>query len=87
MLLIDWDSSREITELTGKQHGNVMGDIRNMVEDLELPELTFQSGYKDQNYQERASFNLPRDLTDLQSTNHAPRRYAVGCQTENNVQQ
>jgi phage regulator Rha-like protein len=71
-------SSLEIAELTGKRHGNVMADIRTMLEGLGLPELSFQSGYKDQNNQQRAAFNLPRDLTETLITGYSiPLRHKV----------
>ena len=40
-------SSREIAELTGKQHNNVMADIRKMLEDLDLSSPDFSGQYKD----------------------------------------
>ena len=35
-------SSREIAELTGKRHDNVMADIRSMLSELKIDVLTFQ---------------------------------------------
>lgn len=54
-------TSRELAELTGKEHKNVMADIRDESEKLEKDgentELIFQLGeYKDQNNQSRPQF-------------------------------
>ena len=38
-------SSVEIAELTGKEHKNVLRDIRKMLEELELGELSFERSY------------------------------------------
>lgn len=40
-------SSREIAELTGKRHANVIRDIREMLTGLGITELTFESSYID----------------------------------------
>ena len=40
-------SSREIAELCGKEHRNVLADIRTMCEQLNLDVLTFQHIYLD----------------------------------------
>ena len=39
-------SSREIAELTGKEHRNVMSDIRKMLDDLNLDAANFSATYK-----------------------------------------
>lgn len=53
-------SSREIAELTKKEHSNVMRDIRNMFEQLD-PDgaFSFESTYLDGQNKERPLFNLP----------------------------
>ncbi|HEX5285649.1 MAG TPA: Rha family transcriptional regulator [Polaromonas sp.] len=67
-------SSREIAELTGKRHDNVMADIRNMLEELlNSPEFSGQHDekawgnihgtYKDKTGRTLACVNLPKDLT------------------------
>jgi phage regulator Rha-like protein len=56
-------SSREIAELTGKAHSNVIRDIRVMLEALGEAQLSFESGYRAGNGQRRAEFRLPKDLT------------------------
>lgn len=38
-------NSREIAELTGKRHGNVIRDAELMLEELGLDELKFESVY------------------------------------------
>ena len=38
-------SSLEIAKLTGKEHKNVLADIRTMLEELEIEELSFQRFY------------------------------------------
>jgi Phage regulatory protein Rha (Phage_pRha) len=56
-------TSREIAELTGKRHSDVLRDIRSMFTALDLAERTFASGYLDANNQERIEFLLPYDET------------------------
>ena len=55
-------TSMEIAELTGKQHKNVMRDIRNMEPGWEkVAGLKFELGsYKDANGQLRPCYNLSR---------------------------
>jgi Rha family phage regulatory protein len=59
-------SSREIAELTGKRHDNVMRDIRVMLNELHGAggALTFEDTYTNpKNAQVYAIFNLPKDET------------------------
>lgn len=71
-------SSKEIADLTEKQHSNVLRDIRKMLAGLGLPELKFESGYLDAQNQSRVCFNLPRDLTETLITGYnIPLRHKV----------
>lgn len=71
-------SSIEIADLTGKQHTNVLRDIRKMLAGLGLPELKFESGYLDAQNQYRVCFKLPRDLTETLITGYnIPLRHKV----------
>lgn len=56
-------SSREIAQLTGKEHPNVMRDIRGMLEELGEDALRFEGIYSDAYGREQPCFNLPKDLT------------------------
>jgi phage regulator Rha-like protein len=56
-------SSREIAELTDKQHGHVMRDIRAMLESLGLDASRFGETYKDSANREQTEYKLPKDLT------------------------
>lgn len=57
-------SSREIAELTGKRHDNVVRDIEKMLKDVGLGVLNFEETYiNEQNGQEYRCFNLPKNLT------------------------
>jgi Rha family phage regulatory protein len=56
-------TSREIAELTGKDHGHVLRDIRAMLESLDLGESTFGCTYFDAQNKERPEFKLPYDET------------------------
>lgn len=56
-------SSREIAELTGKQHKDVIRDIRNMLNQLEIQSAQFGAQYKDSTGRSLPMFNLPKDET------------------------
>ncbi len=53
-------SSLEIAKLTGKEHYNVLRDIRNMLEELEINALSFEGVYSDAKKEQRKCFNLPK---------------------------
>lgn len=53
-------SSREIAELCGKRHDNVMTDIRNMLELLKIQSPEFLGDYKDDKGRTYPCFNLPK---------------------------
>ena len=63
-------SSLEIAELTGKQHKNVLVDIRKMLDDLGIDSAQFGSQYKDSTGRSLVMFNLPKDLVDLLLTKY-----------------
>lgn len=56
-------SSREIAELTGKQHKNVMADCRNMFEMLSIQSADFSADYQDERGRTYQEFLLDQDLT------------------------
>ena len=56
-------SSLEIAELTGKQHKNVLADIRKMLDDLEIDSAIFSAQYKDSTGRSLPMFNLPKEET------------------------
>ena len=56
-------SSLEIADLTGKQHKNVLADIRKMMDDLEINSAEFTAKYKDSTGRSLVMFNLPKDET------------------------
>ena len=71
-------SSREIAELTGKEHFNVMRDIRSLVDDLEITHLRFEGRYKDSTGRTLPMFNLPyRETTILLTGYSVPMRAKV----------
>ena len=55
-------SSREISELTGKRHDNVMRDIRSMLTELhgEGGVLIFEASYLNEQNKEQPCFHLPK---------------------------
>ena len=56
-------SSLEIADLTGKQHKDVIRDIRNMLNQLEIHSAQFGAQYKDSTGRSLPMFNLPKDET------------------------
>ena len=63
-------SSREIAELTGKQHKDVIRDIRNMLNQLEIQSAQFGAQYKDSKGRTYPCYNLPKELADLLLTKY-----------------
>ncbi|MGY2362735.1 Rha family transcriptional regulator [Pseudomonas azotoformans] len=71
-------SSREIAELTGKRHDNVMADIRSMLSELKIDALTFQGIYLDSMNRQQAEYLLDHEHTDCLLTGYsAAMRMAV----------
>lgn len=56
-------SSREIAELTGKEHYNVLRDISRMLSELKVPPLSFEGSYRAADNTMRPCFNLPKRET------------------------
>lgn len=56
-------SSREIAELTGKQHKHVLEDTRNMLNGLGIDSAAFAAQYKDSIGRSLPCFNLDKELT------------------------
>lgn len=56
-------TTREIAELTGKQHNNVKRDVREMLERLELDALRFERIYMDSRKRKQTEYSLTKDLT------------------------
>ncbi|MFP1031868.1 Rha family transcriptional regulator [Acinetobacter baumannii] len=56
-------SSKEIADMTGKEHYNVLADIRNMFEQLQIDSTEFSGQYKDSTGRTLPYFNLNKDLS------------------------
>jgi phage regulator Rha-like protein len=71
-------SSREIAELTGKQHKHVLADIRNMLKLLGMQPAEFSARYQDAKNESRECFNLPKhECTTLVSGYSIPLRHKI----------
>lgn len=71
-------TSREIAELTGKQHAHVMRDVRTMLEALEKDVSSFGSIFKDSYGRTQQEYKLDRELTlTLVSGYDIPLRHRV----------
>lgn len=70
-------SSREIAELTGKRHGNVLRDIEKMLSELEISQLKFESTYFDEQGKERREYSLPYRECEILITGYDTRRRAA----------
>lgn len=71
-------SSREIAELTGKQHRNVKRDIESMLRELKKDVLSFERIYFDSMNRQQTEFHLDRELTEILITGYnIPLRAAV----------
>lgn len=56
-------SSKEIADLTGKDHKHVLADIRNMFEQLNIQSANFSANYKDSLGRTYPCFNLDKELS------------------------
>jgi phage regulator Rha-like protein len=71
-------TSREIAELTGKEHKNVLADIRKMLEELVYDSADYSAQYIDPTGRTLPCFTLPKDLTiTLVSGYNVQMRYAI----------
>lgn len=71
-------TSREIAELTGKQHKHVLEDVRKMLDELGLSSADFSSQYKDSTGRTLPCFNLPhRECMILVSGYSIPMRARI----------
>lgn len=58
-------SSREIAELTGKNHADVTRDIRKMLAELELSTADFSAIYKDSMNRDQIEYLLDKELCNV----------------------
>lgn len=70
-------SSREIAELTGKLHKNVMADIRAMCDQLEIDSAEFSAQYMDGTGRMLPCFELDRYHTEVLVTGYDVKRRAA----------
>jgi Rha family phage regulatory protein len=56
-------SSREIAELTGKEHKNIKRDIVNMCDQLKIGALKFEQTYLDSQNKKQTEYLLPKNET------------------------
>ena len=64
-------SSREIAELTGKNHADVLADIRKMLKDLEKDQSCFADIFLDAYERKQPMFSLDREHTDCLLTGYS----------------
>lgn len=62
---IETMTSREMAELSGKRHDNVLRDIKNILENIDLDVLKFEDIYLDSQNREQTEYKLPRNLVLL----------------------
>lgn len=70
-------SSREIADLTGKQHKDVMADIRNMCKQLDIQSADFSADYTDSRGRSQPCFKLDRYHTEVLVTGYDVKRRAA----------
>ena len=64
-------TSREIAELTGKDHKHVLTDIRKMLEELGIDSAGFSAEYKDSTGRTLPAFTLPKRETYILITGYS----------------
>lgn len=64
-------TSREIAELTGKEHKNVIRDILSMLIDLQEDALSFERIYLDSMNRQQTEYALDRELTETLLTGYS----------------
>lgn len=64
-------TSREIADLTGKEHKHVLTDIRSMLAELEVDGPEFRRIYFDSMNRQQTEFALNRELTDTLLTGYS----------------
>ena len=71
-------SSRDIAELTGKEHFNVKRDCEVMFKELELDALRFEGIYFDSMNRQQIEYQLPKELVETLITGYSIKlRYQV----------
>lgn len=71
-------TSREVAELTGKRHDNVVRDIEKTFTDLKIEASDYLDSYQDSTGRTLKQYRLDRDLTMTLVTKYdTARRYAV----------
>jgi Rha family phage regulatory protein len=71
-------NSKEIAELTGKRHSDVMRDIRVMFSGLELDERKFARTYIDESNRQKPCYEMDKELTHTLITGyHVKLRNAI----------
>ena len=71
-------TSREIADLTNKEHRNVKRDIETMLNQLELDALNYEQTYLDSLNRQQTEYALDRELTEVLVTGYSPKlRLAV----------
>lgn len=71
-------STRDIAELTGKEHKNVKRDCETMFTELEIDALSFEHIYFDSMNRQQIEYLLPKDLVETLITGYSIKlRYQV----------
>lgn len=71
-------SSLEIAGLTGKDHDNVLKDIRRILDEAEIGHVQFNGSYLSEQNKSLLCYKLPRDICDLVVSGYSVKyRYAI----------